>query len=215
MSAARAVRRRAARPQLAEARHAAARTSVGGAAAGSSATAGAATLPGSDAGLPPVCNDICTDIDCPSGQTLQYLDTLCCPFCESCSAPDQACPPPDDCGPAAHLEIPAGQCCAQCVANDQVACMNQIQTAQAGANAALQKYSMQCQVDSDCAGAVLATTCTNTCIYAPRASLAAYLADLMQLEDCSACALPPPVASTCVTPVCSSQICSGGIPLLK
>jgi hypothetical protein len=164
-----------------------------------------------DAG-PPVCNDSCPDLNCPSGQTLQYPDTLCCPICESCSAPEEMCPPAADCGPAAHLEIPAGQCCSQCVANDPVACMNQVQIANDGASAAYQKYGMQCQVDSDCAGAVLNSTCTYTCIYASKSSLAPLLAELAK-EDCSACALPPPSAPTCVAPVCLNHDCT--IPSFK
>jgi hypothetical protein len=164
-----------------------------------------------DAG-PPVCNDSCPDLTCPSGQALTYPDTLCCPICESCSAPDQMCPPTAECGPAAHLEIPLGQCCAGCVANDPTACMNQIQTANADENAAYQKYGMHCQVDSDCAGAVLNSTCTYTCIYVSKSSLAPLLAELAK-EDCSACALPPPSAPTCVAPVCLNQTCT--VPSFK
>ncbi len=182
-------------------------TSIGGAAAGASATSGVGMLPGSDAG-PPVCNDNCPEIDCPSGQRLQYLDMQCCPICIACNASDQAaCPPTYDCGPAAHAEVLPGQCCLSCVANDPAVCMMQIDSANAGASTAFQKYSQQCQVDSDCAGAVLSTACTQTCIIAPRASLSALLAELTMVEVCPACPAPNPVASYCYTPACLNQTC--------
>ncbi|HTA93946.1 MAG TPA: hypothetical protein VK745_30420 [Polyangiaceae bacterium] len=188
-------------------------TSIGGAAAGAGATSGAGTPPGSDAG-PPLCTDNCPEIACPSGQMVKYVDTVCCPFCVACSASDQAaCQPSYDCGPAAHVEVLPEQCCPTCVANDPALCMMQIDSANAGANAIFPKYSMQCQVGSDCAGAILSTACMQTCIIAPQASLPALLAELTMVEVCPACPAPNPVTPYCDTPACLNQTCQ--VPSFK
>ena len=180
----------------------------GSAAAGDGATSGTTTLPESDAG-PPVCNDSCPEVDCPSDQMLQFQNMLCCPVCESCSASDHAaCSPSYDCGPAAHAEIPPGSCCVTCVAKDQSTCATQMESANDGTFAAYPKYNQQCQVDSDCAGAVLSTTCSQSCFYALKSLLPAYLAELTKVRQCPACALPPPSAPTCVAPVCLNQTCT-------
>lgn len=209
MRVAERARRRAARLRLVEApsRGGAGTTSIGGATAGSGATSGASTLPGSDAG-PPVCNDNCPEIDCPSGQMLKYLDMVCCPVCVECDASDQlACPSTYDCGPAAHAEVLPGQCCLTCVADDPQACMTQVDSAIDGAGLTIQKYDRQCQVDSDCASAVLSTACMQTCILAPKTSLSALLAELTMVEACPACPAPNPIVPDCAPPVCLNQIC--------
>lgn len=181
------------------------------AAAGNGAASGTSGVPASDGGFP-VCSDPCPELNCPLGQTLQYPDTLCCPICESCSAPDQRCPPAADCGPAAHLEIPAAQCCAECVANDQAACTSQVQTVNAAVSA-LNQLRGACQKDSDCASALVDSTCARVCIYDLKDRVAAYAAQLTQVEDCSACPLPPPAPPTCLTPVCWRGSCGDSIPL--
>ncbi len=179
-----------------------------GGAAGNGATSGAGTLPGSDAG-PPVCIDNCPEIACPAGQTLQYPDpTLCCPVCVACNASDRAtCQPSYDCGPAAHAEVLPGQCCLSCVANDPDACMTQVSGANDHALSIVRQYSQQCQVDSDCAVAVLSTTCSQTCILAPQTSLSALLAELTMVEACPACPAPNPITPVCDTPACLNQTC--------
>ncbi|MEO8904382.1 MAG: hypothetical protein ABI488_18615 [Polyangiaceae bacterium] len=193
--------------------------SGGGAAAaptGGSSSPGAGAASASDAG-PPVCNDSCPAVICPSGEALQYLSALCCPVCESCNAPDQACPPSYECGSAARSEIPKGQCCANCVANDQAACDTQTSAYGTGGAALAQQYSAPCQKDADCGSAVVDNPCQQGCVYGLTNQVAAYAAALSQLgQSCSACPLFPPLTGGCSTaPVCNSGTCTDAFNLAK
>lgn len=183
--------------------------------AGGSSSGGAAATDGgagSRAGQP-ACNDSCPEVDCPSGQLTVYPEGMCCPVCVICTPADiAACGPSPACGPTGHLEVPDGNCCAACVANDAALCMKQTDASDAARNALVGKYQGTCQTDADCASAFIPTNCPQGCLYAPKGTITAYAAELTKLEDCSACALPPPAQQTCQAAHCWRGACVDGIP---